>query len=290
VEKAPSNLEELISPVTEEEFFVILRERRLTLLRGTDRDRYQALLNWDVLRRMIEIGEYPHTEFRVAKGSEHVPALFYLKDGKVNIINLEMWMAKGYSIIFTRVEPYVPALTVLCDNIKSRLQEKIVAGVIVTSTGEEGALELHHDPEDLIILQLEGSKRWRLYGPPVSNPVDGMPKQSAPQGGCFFDEVLHPGDLLFVPGGSWHHCNKGPGRSLHIGIFLIPPTGWHFLKGITSQLLSEEMFRVPITRLDDTSELPTCEAKLKSRLIEKIKQRSFNEFIAEWQELPHQRK
>jgi ribosomal protein L16 Arg81 hydroxylase len=85
-----------------------------------------------------------------------------------------------------------------------------------------------------------------------------------------FDELLEAGDFLFVPGGNWHRCENGPGRSLHLGIFFQPPTAWHFIKALTSELLADETFRTPLTRIDDASDLATLEADFKERAIENI--------------------
>jgi ribosomal protein L16 Arg81 hydroxylase len=109
-------------------------------------------------------------------------------------------------------------------------------------------------------------------------PTAPLPPKNAP----IFDEVLQPGDFLFVPGGNWHHCEAGPGRSLHLGIFIIPPAGWHAVKALTSQLLAEEMFRTPLTRLKGPSELAALEADVKKRLIEKIDRLKLDEFLAQW--------
>ena len=181
----------------------------------------------------------------------------------------------------THLEHHVPPLAALCEDIKERLCESTYTGVIVT-TGTDGAFRLHYDPEDLIILQIEGTKRWQIFGPAVSNPVRGMPKQARPENAPIFDEVLQPGDFLLVPAGNWHHCEGGPNRSIHLGVFFIPPSGWHAVKALSSQLLSEELFRTPLTRIKDPLELAALESDVKNRLIEKIGQLKLNEFVAGW--------
>jgi ribosomal protein L16 Arg81 hydroxylase len=275
------SLEELVAPLTEKEFLALLRHRKLTLLRGTNADRYSTLLNWDALKRIIECSKYSDNEFCVTKGQMAINPIFYLKDGKVDAAKVESMLAQGASIIMTHVEQKVPSLATLCDNIKSHLSEKITAGVIVT-TGAGGALNLHYDPEDIIILQVEGTKRWQIYSPAVANPVKGLPEPLPPKSAPIFDEFLQPGDFLFVPSGNWHQCENGPGRSLHLGIFFVPPNGYHAVKTITSQLLCEEMFRVPLTRLDSPSERAKLEANLIDRLNEKISELKLNGFLAEW--------
>jgi hypothetical protein len=280
---AASTLEELVAPLTEAEFLALLRERKLVHLRSANNGCYAQLLGWEALRRLIEHGEYPHRPdcFRVAKESVPAPIERWVVDGRVDPSRLEQCLTDGFSIIITHIEPHVPPLSALCRNLSARLLETTYVGAIVTS-GAEGAFRLHYDVEDLIILQVEGRKRWQIFGPPVLNPARGMPKPSPPQGEPMFDEVLEPGDFLFLPAGHWHHCQTVSGKSIHLGIFFIPPTGWHAAKALTSELLAEELFRTPLTRVEDASELAVLEAEVKRRLIEKVSAMRLCEFAAEW--------
>jgi ribosomal protein L16 Arg81 hydroxylase len=100
---------------------------------------------------------------------------------------------------------------------------RIVKVCAIVTTGSGRALSLHYDAKDLIIMQVEGSKRWRIYGPPVANPVIGMANETPPEGGPLFDTVLQPGDIAFMPAGYWHECDNGPDRSLHVLLLLDPP-------------------------------------------------------------------
>jgi len=279
----PSTLAELVQPLSETEFCALLFERKLTLLRGKNDGRYTQMLGWDAVRQMIEQGRYPQANdhFRVAKESIQAPPARWTTDGKPDPDKLEQCLADGYSVIVTHIEPFLPPLAAICAEIKARLREDVYVGLIVTS-GQDGAFRLHYDFEDLIIVQAEGSKRWQIYGPPVSNPVRGLRKPSLPDSPPFFDEVLQTGDVLFVPAGNWHHCEAGPGRSVHFSVFFLPPAGWHGVKRLVFPLIEEEMFRTPLTRLGGASELTALETEIKRRLIEKIGQLNLEELIANW--------
>lgn len=281
--KAASTLSELIAPLSEAEFLVVLCERRVTHLRAAN-GRYATWLGWDALRRLIERGEYSQERdhVRVSKESMMVPQRSWETNGKVDVAKLEDFLAKGFSLILTHIEPYVPPLAALCDQIKSRLSEASYAGVIVTS-GTDGAFKLHFDFEDLIIVQIEGTKRWQIFGSPVPNPARNMPKPAAPRDTQpIFDEVLEPGDLLIVPAGNWHHCQAGPGRSIHLGVFVIPPTGWDAVRALIANLLAEELFRRPLTRLNGPAETAAVEAELKKGIVEKVNQLKLDTFVARW--------
>ena len=283
--EAPSTLADLVSPLAEPEFLELLRRRELVYRPGANGDRYAPLLGWPALRRMIEVGNYPNKrpdDIRVTKESGIIQASRWMTEGKVDAAKLEAFLANGFSVVVLHLDEHVPALAAVCDEIRSRTLEGSFVGAVVTSGTGAGAFPVHYDPEDLVILQVEGTKRWQIFGPPVSNPVRNMPKQSPPETEPFFDEVLEPGDLLFVPGGNWHRCESGLSTSVHLGIFFLPPTSWHAANQILRAFLSEELFRTPLTRLDGASAVEAVEAEVKSRLIESIRELKLNEFIAGW--------
>ncbi|HEY0105695.1 MAG TPA: cupin domain-containing protein [Rhizomicrobium sp.] len=268
-----STLQELVESVGEGQFRDRLRTRALFFRRGADKARFDGLLDWTTLLGIIESGAMAPDRLRVTVKRRAVAPAFYAKDGKIDAANLAKLLDGDASLIAMRIDLHVPALAALCADIARRVPEEIYAGAIAT-TGRSGAFALHYDPQDLIILQVEGTKRWSIHGPPVDFPVEGMPQQVPPAGAPLFDETLAPGDLLFVPAGYWHYCENGPGRSLHIGIFIEPPKGCHAVKAILPGLLAEEIFRRPLTRFRDDAERAAYEAALKARLVEIVERMS----------------
>jgi ribosomal protein L16 Arg81 hydroxylase len=285
----PSTLADLVSPLTELEFLGLLRRRELAYRPGANGDRYAPLLGWPALRSMIEAGNYPKRpdDIRVTKESIPAPAARWMTKGKVDAAKLDGFLATAFSVVILHLDDHVPALAAVCEEIRSRTLEGSFVGAVVTSGAGAGAFQTHYDPEDLVIVQVEGTKRWQIFGPPVPQPLRRMPKQSPPETEPILDEVLEPGDLLFVPGGYWHHCESGLSRSVHLGIFFLPPTSWHAANEILRPFLSEELFRTPLTRLDGASALEEVEAEVKSRLIEKISELKLNEFIAGWSKVAY---
>ena len=285
--KAPETLAELVAPLSEGEFLTLLRERKLTLLRGVGGERYVSLLTWQSLLQMIARGEHPTSlaEFVLVRESQVAPPERWLKPnpaGEGNVVDVSRLLAflnHGFSLSVARINDYAPHLKILCENIRAALREQIKVGAIVT-TGKGGAFKLHFDPEDLIILQVEGRKRWKIFGPAVVNPVAGMKSTVAPppEDTLLFDEILEPGDFLFLPAGNWHRCENESPRSLHLGIFFQPPSGMDVVKAITAKLLSDDQLRMPLTRSDDA--LSAFEENIKSRAIARIRELDLKEFFS----------
>lgn len=282
--EAPASLAELLSPLAVTDFLGLLRRRELTYRPGSNTDCLAPVAGWTALRRILEAGQQPveRDGIRVAKESHLVPPDRWTTDGKVDAAKLDAYLAKGYSIVALRVEAHVPALAAICDEIRTRTGEGSFVGAVVTSGVRAGAFKTHYDPEDLLILQLEGTKRWQVFGPVVANPVARMPKPKLEKPELIFDEVLEPGDLLFVPGGYWHHCESGLSTSVHLGIFFLPATAWHATDEIIRPLIADEFFRRPLTRLDGETALAAVEADLKKRLIAEIERLDIAGFVARW--------
>jgi hypothetical protein len=291
VTKAPSTLAELVAPLSEEEFIALLRERKLTLLRGVGGERYSSLLTWQSLLQMIVRGEHPASlaEFVLVKDSQVAPPERWLKPnpaGEGNVVDISKLLAfvnHGFSLSVSRIDDYAPHLKTLCRNIRATLREQIKIGAIVT-TGEVGAFKLHFDPEDLAILQVEGRKRWKIFGPPVVNPVVGMKSTVAPppEDVLLFDEILEAGDFLFLPAGNWHRCENESPRSLHLGIFFQPPSGVDVIKALTAKLLSDDQLRMPLTRVDDAANLAAFEEEIKARAMGHIHKLDLREFLSDF--------
>lgn len=283
------DLPSLVAPLTEAEFMTRLRERTLTFVPGSGRNRWETLLDWDTLDHLLEASRYPLERLRVLKESTPIPASFYTKDGQFDPAALAKLVDQGVSMILNRLDEYVPKLRQLCRDIAARTRERSSAEAVYTS-GRGGALQLHFDPEDIAVLQVAGTKRWQIHGATINHPVKWTPEIPPPQGPPVFDKVLQPGDFLLLPAGHWHHCENGPERSLHLTILFIPPNGRHLMTSLATKWLADPTFRQPLTRHANAEELSAREAALKARLIEKIQALSLPDFLAEVEPAPPAKK
>lgn len=110
------------------------------------------------------------------------------------------------------------------------------ANAYLTPGGEQGFAP-HFDDVEVFMMQLEGSKRWRIYEPPLGEEFplpreysrDFLPSEL---GEPVLDCVLEPGDLLYLPRGSVHAgVAVGDGFSHHLTVSTYQKTAWcHLLE------------------------------------------------------------
>jgi hypothetical protein len=265
-----ATLAELVAPMPVAAFHDVLRAR--TLHHQPAAGDYGALLDWEGVMGVVRGAAYPLKHYRMYRRGKRVPPLFYHEDGKTKSAAIDQLMAGSASVVAGAMETYVPAIGTLCAALAAELGEHVAATAIAT-TGDGGALDLHYDVCDLIILQLEGAKRWTIYADPMVDPVRGSPRGTADaSGAALLDVELQAGDWLFVPGGYYHQCDTLTERSLHLGVMITPLTAPRILDLLAREMIAREDDRKPL-RGDDAA----IEAALRQRLIERISRLSLTD-------------
>jgi ribosomal protein L16 Arg81 hydroxylase len=276
-----STLQGLIAPSTQSEFLALLRDRKVSLRRAGGESRYLGLADWATVRGAVESGTVPLKMVRVSRNGHNLARLMYADNDKVNASRFASFIPQGVSVVVNQLEQYVSPVGALCADIAARLYDPVTV-IAVTTTGPGGAFKLHYDTGDVLVLQIEGSKRWRIYAPPVAYPVKGMAKSAPPDTPPIFDEMLHAGDFLVLPSGYWHHCDNGSDLSLHLSFLIQPRNALHALQALEQQLTAEPDFRAPLMRMGG-DERAAHEAALKARLIELIERNSLGDMGAKFE-------
>lgn len=242
---------ELIAPLSMAEFRTLLRKRTPCRVNGPAADRYARLASWNGLMEALRSGAIPVRKLRLSQGAKILPGAFYRDGSRLRVEVLESVMRSGGSVIVEDVEPHHEALGALCAGLAEQLGERIAAGMIAT-TGSAGALAPHHDSEDLLILQVEGSKRWLIEQDPALDPIPYLNPLNAPHAApILMDITLNAGDCLVLPAGYRHRCETIGARSLHIGIFLWPLTVARALDLVVRELADDPAARVPLRGDED---------------------------------------
>jgi hypothetical protein len=274
-----STLEELVDPLSESAFLTLLSERRLTYLPCVGTNRFDELFNWDTLVRAFESGAIPLGKVQVTKDLATVTPLRFAEGGKPSVTRLTGLLDHGCSVVLRRLHEHVPSLRELQTNIMRRTRERIRLSAVVT-TGQSGALPLHFDSADILVLQIEGTKRWRIWDSPVIHAVPGVPKPEPSRERPAFEGVLQPGDLLLVPSGYWHECTNGPARSLHVAVLFLPFCSQSVVKALATRMLTDQRYRRPLIR--PAGALPAVEGAVRASLAAEVRGLSLSEMLDDY--------
>jgi hypothetical protein len=126
----------------------------------------------------------------------------------------------GRTILITNMQKRWYAIAIMNRNLEACLGCRVFTNLYLTPPGAQG-FSAHFDTHDVLILQIEGEKHWRLYGagPELPIPPNDKSTIARDQLGAPTHEVsLTRGDLLYLPRGYVHEAFTSDSASLHLTV------------------------------------------------------------------------
>jgi ribosomal protein L16 Arg81 hydroxylase len=140
------------------------------------------------------------------------------RDGKPDVYSLYENYHAGYTIIINRMHARWKPIATLCKNTEATLDHPVGANLYFSPAASQG-FKPHFDTHDVFILQLAGSKRWRIYGNQTLPLADDRRSvQCEELGEPQSDFILESGDSLYIPRGHIHEACSVSTSSLHLTI------------------------------------------------------------------------
>jgi ribosomal protein L16 Arg81 hydroxylase len=136
---------------------------------------------------------------------------------------------QGAALVCNSVDLIHPDLRRLADLLEQGFGGTCEINLYATQDGRT-AFPPHFDFHEVVVLQLAGRKKWRVYGRRNDNPLQGLttvgPQDHAPYCATLVDApVLTPGDLLYLPRGQYHDATAADGPSVHLACGVTPTSG-----------------------------------------------------------------
>jgi hypothetical protein len=191
------------------------------------------------------------------RGNDKKDAASYrLVDDSLDLARIHNDFADGYTIVLDGVERYTRAIASLARSIEVELNFPTQVNAYITPPASQG-LAAHYDDHDLLVLQIQGSKVWHLYGdvdvPPheLRREKKSVATESLP---LPTDLRLEVGDVLYVPRGRVHAAETDSQPSVHLTVGIHAPTVFLLAIGALRSLsLRDDRLhaRLPPRHLDD---------------------------------------
>lgn len=194
---------------------------------------------------------------RLVRGGESEAADAYrCPDGSLDLTRVRNALADGYTIVLNGLEQYVRAIASLSHSIEVELNFPTRVNAYLTPPESTG-FEPHYDPHDVLVLQIHGSKVWRLSDGAAVPPHEIQRRQGVAGDIPFPSELrLEAGDVLYLPRGRVHAAETASEPSVHLTVGIHAPT---VLTLVTHALHSLSLrddrlhARLPPRHLDDNA-------------------------------------
>ncbi len=208
---------------------------------------------------------------------------------------VEHFLAMGATLVANDVDRIAPELRAVVEALGAEFAALTNANIYASFAGVQG-FATHYDLHDVIAVQCAGEKRWNLYANRAENPVvplaTGGPEAQAvidaARGPLAARITMRPGDLLYLPRGSYHDALATDGASLHVTFALAPHSGEGVLK-----LLAEAALRDPLLRAylpdgrNDPAALDVHLGKIAQRLADIAASPGFRDVVIDAQRARH---
>jgi ribosomal protein L16 Arg81 hydroxylase len=217
---------DLMAPISPEIFLEQNWENQPLHIRRRETGFYEKLLTHRDVEEAIVSGGLRYPSLQLARDGRFFTAESFTRsirsgdDVFAGIPNLDRIGAEyrsGATISLPGFHRAWRPLGALAAAVEEQFDHVVHTNVYITP-GNANGFSAHYDTHEVFVLQIAGSKRWRIEKPPLSLPHRSQPfdprshRSSAP----LLQVDLAPGDLLYLPRGFVHETTTSDSFSLHV--------------------------------------------------------------------------
>ena len=145
----------------------------------------------------------------------------------------------GATITWNSMNHFRPNLRELTAMLGEKFAVRSDVIAFLTPAGRQG-FSPHYDPVDLFIVQLEGTKYWKLWPPPDIRKGDVAHFKLEQLGDPLFEVTMEPGDVLYLPYNTPHVAAAENQMSLHLSVMVRPRMWGELLKNTVEQIVNDD--------------------------------------------------
>jgi ribosomal protein L16 Arg81 hydroxylase len=207
------SLSSLIAPVTEEEFRSRYWERQPLIVHRKRPDYYDGLFSLDDFEEAITRSP-DYVKMANAATQKNKSYQSVVSAGVEAVLDD---MRDGGTLVLDQLHHREPKLRLLCRVLAAELGHRFQTNLYLTPAQGKGFTP-HWDNHDVFILQVVGSKDWKIEKERRTLPGkgDSMGGEGRELRGDLHSFVLEQGDVVYIPRGFVHAAECGAEPSLHI--------------------------------------------------------------------------
>lgn len=255
----PRDLAGLLSPIAVETFLSNDYGKRFVYIPGTP-GKFSGLLPWSVLNDILEQHRFEPPRLRLTREGKPIAPERYMSfqsnrrnSGRpiprLKSAELTRELREGATLVLDSVDELYRPIRRVAESLERIFRVRVQVNSYSGWRSSHG-FDVHWDDHDVFVLQVSGSKHWKIYGVTRQYPLarDVEPADTAPVE-ALWEQTLRNGDLLYIPRGWWHLATPLDGPTLHLTVGVNNPTGVDFLSWFMDKLRASEVVRQDIPHL-----------------------------------------
>ncbi|MGI4902137.1 MAG: JmjC domain-containing protein, partial [Janthinobacterium lividum] len=215
----------------------------------------REIFSWEHVNACLSHNRITNDRFRMSTEHEHdlvnrrafrpVKDRFGRSTDYLVVSELHKLMREGVTAVLEAINELSPVVGDLTERLGGELGAKSTANAYI-SFGDTSGFGAHNDDHDVIVMQIDGRKKWRFFRSGMvmeKATVNELKYPSASDLGA--ELIIAAGDIMFIPKGTWHDVVAINEKSLHLTISLVYPTVVDFI----NWGLERDKFGVPFADL-----------------------------------------
>lgn len=251
-------LDELLQPIIPALFWSEYWEKRPLHIARPSPVWYRELASIDDLEAIISLTSAPRQvadDLRLVRstsdGLKDDP-MERGADGRPDMAAVYRAYGKGSTIVVDRLDLRWAPVARLAARIADETGYLAGVNLYCSPPGAQG-FPAHADAQDVFLLQIEGSKSWRIDSPEYELPLEGklVPLKAEEGREPLLQTTIEPGHLLYIPRGFIHAGVANREASMHLTLSIYA-TRWVELLGAALTVAAEQdvRFRRTVPALD----------------------------------------
>lgn len=240
-------LRHVVAPMETAAFLSGFWERQVLLIRRGDPGYYGDLLSLEDIDRVVTTLSLDNRDINLVDARRELkPQEYSYPSGMIDPARLFQLFADGATVILPQLQLRLPRLAALSRGMEADISARFQTNIYMTPGGGAQGFKPHYDSHDVFVLQIAGSKAWKIYDTPLELPTRAQ--EFDPAGYTLAaptqEFVLEAGDMVYIPRGVVHDAVSSEDISLHITLGAMVKTWGDLLVEAVSELtLAETDFR-----------------------------------------------
>jgi hypothetical protein len=198
--------------------------------------------------------------------------------------------ASGHTVVLQALHRTWPALVDFGTQLSMDAGHPVQINAYITPAESRG-FSAHYDVHDVFVLQVAGEKHWTVHEPVHVDPLRNQPwtdhshevAAAARDKAPVIDEVLRPGDALYVPRGFLHSAKALGGVSAHLTVGLHTMTRYLLVQELAALAADQASLRAALPLgfdPGDPSQVSEVLPEVADLFIQQIRSTSADELAA----------